>query len=127
MAVWVHVLFTFNVYIRFCFLYTSSRPEVFCKKGVLRNFAKFTGKHLCQGLFFINVAGPCNFFKKETLAQVFFSEFWKISKNTFSYRTHPAAASVYIMKVFSMRLSQFTMTQNMMWYVDINQFVIFNP
>ena len=24
----------------------SSRPEVFCKKGVLRNFAKFTGKHL---------------------------------------------------------------------------------
>ena len=27
-------------------------PEVFCKKGVLRNFAKFTGKHLCQRLFF---------------------------------------------------------------------------
>ena len=26
----------------------SSRPEVFCKEGVLRNFAKFTGKHLCQ-------------------------------------------------------------------------------
>ena len=25
---------------------------VFCKKGVLRNFAKFTGKHLCQSLFF---------------------------------------------------------------------------
>ena len=23
-----------------------------CKKGVLRNFTKFTGKHLCQGLFF---------------------------------------------------------------------------
>ena len=26
----------------------SSRPVVFCKKGVLRNFTKFTGKHLCQ-------------------------------------------------------------------------------
>ena len=26
-------------------------PEVFCKKGVLKNFAKFTGKHLCQSLF----------------------------------------------------------------------------
>ena len=25
----------------------SSRPEVLCKKGVLINFAKFTGKHLC--------------------------------------------------------------------------------
>ena len=24
----------------------NSCPEVFCKKGVLRNFAKFTGKHL---------------------------------------------------------------------------------
>ena len=29
----------------------SSRPEVFCRKGVLRKFAKFTGKHLCQSLF----------------------------------------------------------------------------
>ena len=27
-------------------------PEVFYKKGVLRNFAKFTGKHLCQRVFF---------------------------------------------------------------------------
>ena len=26
--------------------------EVFYKKGVLRNFTRFTGKHLCQGLFF---------------------------------------------------------------------------
>ena len=26
----------------------SIRPDVFCKTGVLRNFAKFTGKHLCQ-------------------------------------------------------------------------------
>ena len=25
----------------------SSHPEVFCKKGVLRNFTKFTGKPLC--------------------------------------------------------------------------------
>ena len=40
----------------------SSRPEVFCKKGVLRNFAKFTGKHLCQGLFFNKVAGLRLFF-----------------------------------------------------------------
>ena len=29
----------------------STHPEVFLK-GVLRNFAKITGKHLCQGLFF---------------------------------------------------------------------------
>ena len=36
--------------------YRSSHPQVFCKKGVLRNFAKFTGKHLCQRLFFNKVA-----------------------------------------------------------------------
>ena len=35
----------------------SSRPEVFCEKDVLKNFAKFTGKHLCQSPFFNKVAG----------------------------------------------------------------------
>ena len=29
----------------------SSLPEVFCRKVVLRNFVKFTGKHLCQKNF----------------------------------------------------------------------------
>ena len=38
-------------------IFRSSRPEVFCEKGVLRNFAKFTGKHLCQSPFFNKVAG----------------------------------------------------------------------
>ena len=34
----------------------SNRPEVFCKKDVLKNFEKFTEKHLCQNLFFNKVA-----------------------------------------------------------------------
>ena len=37
--------------------FRSSCPEVFYKKGVLRNFAKFTGKHLCQSLIFNKLAG----------------------------------------------------------------------
>ena len=39
---------------------------MFCKKGVLRNFAKFTGKHLCQSLFFNNVEAlrPATLLKK---------------------------------------------------------------
>ena len=53
----------------------SSLPEVFCKKGILRNFTKFTGKHLCQSIFFNKV------------------EFCEISKNTFFHRTSLAAAS----------------------------------
>ena len=42
-------------------MYRSSRPEVFCKKGVLTNFVKFTGKHPCQSLFLIKLS---NFIKK---------------------------------------------------------------
>ena len=38
------------------FHYRSSPAEVFCKKDVLRNLAKFTRKYLCQGLFFTKVA-----------------------------------------------------------------------
>ena len=68
----------------------SSRGEVFSKKVALRNMAKFTGKHLWQSLFFNKVAG---LIEKETLAQVFSCEFCQISKNTFSYRTPPMAAS----------------------------------
>ena len=72
-------------------IFRSISLEVHCKKGVLRNFSKFTGKHLCQSLFFIKLA--CNFIKKETLAQVFSCEFCKISKNIFFHTTPPVAAS----------------------------------
>ena len=53
-------------------------PEVFYKKGVLRNFTKFTPKHLCQSLFFNKVAGLrpfCN--KKENMPQVLSCEFYE--------------------------------------------------
>ena len=49
-------------------------------KAVLRNFAKFLGKHLCQSLFLNKVAGLR---KKETLTRVFPCEFCEIFKNTF--------------------------------------------
>ena len=61
----------------------SRRQELFCKKGVLRNFAKFTGECLCQSLFF----------KKETLTPAFSCRFCEIFKNFLSYRTPPVAAS----------------------------------
>ena len=37
--------------------YRSSHRRCSIRKGVLRNFAKFTRKHLCQSLFFNKVAG----------------------------------------------------------------------
>ena len=39
---------------------------MFCKQGVVRNFEKFTGKHLRQSLFFNKIAGlrPATLLKK---------------------------------------------------------------
>ena len=37
--------------------YKSSRPELFYKMGVLKKFAKFTGKYLCVRIFFKKAAG----------------------------------------------------------------------
>ena len=39
------------------YILRRSRPEMFCKKCALENFAKFTVKHLCQSLFFNKVSG----------------------------------------------------------------------
>ena len=57
----------------------SSHRRCSVRKEVLKNFAKFTGKHLWQNLFF----------KKEALAQAFCCEFCEISKNAIFYRTPP--------------------------------------
>ena len=67
------------------------------KEVLLEIFPKFTGKQLYQSLFFKKVAG-LNFIKKETLAQVFSSEFCEISKSSFSYRIPLVAASEYPIK-----------------------------
>ena len=87
----LNIEYLFEAVVRRC---RSSRPEVFYKIGVLKNLAKFIGKHLCQSLFFNkNADVVCNYIKKETLAQVFFCEFCEIFKNTFFYRTPSVTTS----------------------------------
>ena len=76
-----------------CCLSRSSHPKVFCKKGVLENFTKFTRKHLCQILFLNKFSGNKLYIKRD-LAQVFPSELCEIFKNTFFYRTPPVVATV---------------------------------
>ena len=44
-------------------LFQEQRPEVFCKNVFHSSFAKFTGKHLCQSLFFNKVAGLADFLR----------------------------------------------------------------
>ena len=81
------------------------------KKVCFKKFAKFTGKHMCQSLFFNKVAGlwcseifakitgyhirqslfsnkiaglrPATLLKKETLVKLFSCHFCRIFKNTF--------------------------------------------
>ena len=57
--------------------------EVFSRKAVLRNFTKFTVKHLCHSLFFNKVAGlrPLTLLKKRLCYRCFpvnFAEFSRI-------------------------------------------------
>ena len=59
-------------------------PEVFCKKDDPRNFAKFTGKHLCLR--------PATLLKKR-LGQVLSCKFCEISKSTFSTEHSRTTAS----------------------------------
>ena len=42
----------------------SGHPDMFCEQGVLRNFAKFTGKHPCQSPFFLKLEVPATLLKK---------------------------------------------------------------
>ena len=54
-------------------------------KGVLRNFTKFTGKHLCQRLFFNKVAGlrPATILKKRLWHRCFPVNFVKFLRTPF--------------------------------------------
>ena len=58
----------------------SSHAQVFCRKGVLKMFAKFMGKYLKRGLFLIMLR-ICKFIKN-TPMQVFFS--WSSRCRNFS-------------------------------------------
>ena len=73
------------------------------KKGVLRNFAKFTGKHLCQSLFFNEVAvlRPVTLLKGVSGTGVFHCESYEISKNTFFIEQLRTTASGFLCFAFS--------------------------
>ena len=63
--------------------------EVFCKKAVLKNFTKFTGKHLHQSLFFNKVAGlsPAALLKKRLCHRCFLWILWNFKEHIFSWNT----------------------------------------
>ena len=77
----------------------SSLPEMFCKYVVLKNFAKFTGKHLCWSLFLDKVATwrPATLLRNRLQRRYFPVNFAEHLRILF-YRTLPVAASIYSKK-----------------------------
>ena len=69
-----------------CPHFRSSRPELFCKKGVLKNSAKFTGVSSGTGV-------SCEFFEKEK-KKIFFNYFISEIPN-FSYMSFFRKCSVF--------------------------------
>ena len=68
---------------------SASHQRCFVQKGVLRNFLKFTGKHLCQSLFFNKVAGlrPAALLKKRHWLRSFPVNFAKLLRTSFLQNT----------------------------------------
>ena len=64
-------------------------------KKVFLKISQNSQENICVRVSFLIKlqASVCNFIKKENLAQMFSCKFSEISKNTFSYRTPPVAAS----------------------------------
>ena len=107
-------------------IFRSSHQMYSVKKGVLRSFKKFTGKHLCQSLFFNKVAGrPANFIKKGTLAQVFSCEFCEFSKNT-SFTEHLWATGSLYSAVRNRRVFQNSWIMYITWITSGNSRSLLN-
>ena len=71
-------------------------------KGVLRNFAKYTGKQLCRSLVFNRVAGLrfVTLLQKDNNTGIFF-EFCKVFKSTFFTEQLRTTASVILRTILS--------------------------
>ena len=105
LSIFSHSPFTFRLSVRFAWLLAgkmkwlklsrSSHPELFCPKGVLKKFTKFTGKRLCQNIFFNKIAGrPSTLLNKRLWHRCFPMNFGKFLR-TLYYRTPLVAASSY--------------------------------
>ena len=77
--------------------YNERRNPVFCKKGFLRNCIKFTGKHLCQSLFFNKVAGrPATLLKRRLWHRYFLVNFVQFLRNPFLQNTSGRLLLIFV-------------------------------
>ena len=86
---YIHYIFTclnnFNNTDHKKWMNRSSRPEMFCKKGIYGNFTKFSVKHHFQSLFFYKLAAlrPATLLKKRVWHKRFPVNFAKFLRTSF--------------------------------------------
>ena len=69
------------------------RLQMFFKIGIFKNFAIFTGKHLCWSLFLIKAFRPVILLKRDSNTGIFLRIIRNFKKELFFYITPPVAAS----------------------------------
>ena len=69
--------------------FRSNRPELFCKKAILRDFLKFTRKQLFQSFFIIKVAGQGwqLYLKRDPVSWCFLWVLRNLEEHLFSFLT----------------------------------------
>ena len=100
--------------------YKSSHQTCSMKKGVLRNFAKFKGKYLCQSLFFDKVAGLSHaaLLKKRPWHRCFPVNFAKFLRTSFLQNTSGRLLLEIIRENFFFRMVQFYFQKRYIDYID---------
>ena len=80
----LHSKYAYGIVNYFCKKLKSSHRRCSVRKGVLRNFSKFTGKHLCQSLFLIKIGlRPATLLKKRLWHRCFPVNFVKFLRTPF--------------------------------------------
>ena len=90
----VVLLFSICVFRILPWPFWSSCPERFCRKNVLRNFAKFTGKRLYQRLSFKKFAGQL-YLKKSLWHSCFPENFAKFLRTPFLQNTSGGCIEIF--------------------------------
>ena len=126
----------------------NSRSELFCKKGVLRNFTKITRKYLRRSLFFNKVAGlrlglqlywkrnsskgsslwtSKNNFWYNTFGDCFWKNHWSILTSTSSTKSHNTFGSgrptndVFSLMTWHERSSFFFMLSSIVFFCQMHK------
>ena len=96
--------------------FRTSRPKVFYEKDVIRNFTKFTGKHLCQSLFYNKVPDlrPATSLKKRFWHRCFPVNFVKFLRTPFlAEHLWWLLLRIEVLLVISNRNSNFSLDSNL--------------